>query len=60
MNNSITTALEELRILVAANNNEKDNVLLDLCDSLTEAMSLLAQENLKLKEMLVKEQNLEI
>ena len=37
--NEILTILEELRQIVSVDNNKKDNVLLDLLDSLVEAIS---------------------
>ena len=49
MSNQISIILEELRNLVAKNNDEKDNVIVDLFDSLKEALDLLVEQNTLLK-----------
>ena len=49
MSNQISIILEELRNLVAKNNDEKDNVIVDLFDNLKEALDLLVEQNTLLK-----------
>ena len=49
MSNQISIILEDLRNLVAKNNDEKDNVIVDLFDNLKEALDLLVEQNTLLK-----------
>lgn len=45
MNNEIDDILEDLRKIIAKNNDEKDNILLDVLDSLSLAISSITKAN---------------